>query len=179
MTRISGQALSPSRRPKRKSDSLPTRRSKRIERSTSIEPYQYDSTDKQKRQIRLFELFRGQKDEQLRGSLNTVDLHTSPGFDAVSYVWGDPTPCSTAIVDGKLLKIPESAHKLLLGLRSQCGSMTLWIDAICINQQDVQERGHQVRFMHAIYTTARIVRVWLDTNVDFNSKPSRWHGALN
>jgi hypothetical protein len=44
----------------------------------------------------------------------------------------------------------------------------LWIDAICINQQDVQERNHQVRIMSHIYKWAECVRVWLGgpTNKD-------------
>jgi hypothetical protein len=44
----------------------------------------------------------------------------------------------------------------------------IWIDAICINQKDVQERNHQVRIMSTIYKCAESVRVWLGgwTNED-------------
>ncbi|KAI0379294.1 heterokaryon incompatibility protein-domain-containing protein [Hypomontagnella monticulosa] len=133
------------------------------------QPYCYEPIDRAKRQIRLLELSPGTKDEPIHGELKIANLGDNPDFDAVSYVWGDPTPCFTVIVNHKLLKVPASSHKLLVGMRDRHQSMTLWIDSICINQEDVLERGHQVRFMHAIYTTARMVRVWLDTHVDFSS----------
>ncbi|KAI1503759.1 heterokaryon incompatibility protein-domain-containing protein [Biscogniauxia marginata] len=138
----------------------------------SEQPYHYDSLEKQRRQVRLFELLPGEKDEQLRGKLTTVDLDTGPDFDAVSYVWGNPTPRFTITVDDdKFLEIPENLRNALINLRRRDGSRTLWVDAICINQQDTQERGHQVRLMCAVYTTAQIVRVWLDDDVDPSSEP--------
>lgn len=43
------------------------------------------------------------------------------------------------------------------------GSLPIWIDALCINQQDVLERGHQVDMMGVIYRGAQRVIAWLGT----------------
>jgi len=37
----------------------------------------------------------------------------------------------------------------------------LWIDALCINQRDIQERSHQVQHMATIYRSAKSVVIWL------------------
>ncbi|KAM5350683.1 hypothetical protein ACJ41O_007188 [Fusarium nematophilum] len=159
-----------SQRLKRKPNSpLPT---PPLKKPSTKRPYRYDTLDKQKRQIRLFELLPGAKDEQLRGRLMTADLNTHPVFDALSYVWGDPTPRFTLRIDDDgFLEISENLGNALICLRQQKEPRTLWADAICINQQDKQERGHQVRFMRAVYRTAQTVRVWLDEDVDPKSKP--------
>lgn len=40
-------------------------------------------------------------------------------------------------------------------------SRVLWIDALCINQKDVTERGHQVGIMHEIYRNTQKNLIWL------------------
>jgi hypothetical protein len=49
-------------------------------------------------------------------------------------------------------------------LRDQQGpaSLRIWIDAICINQNDENERGHQVAMMRSIYSKADCVRIWIN-----------------
>ncbi len=64
---------------------------------------------------------------------------------------------------------PNTLRPVLTALRSEDESLILWIDAICINQDDVNERGHQVRLMQAIYTMAQCVIIWLNTDVDPSS----------
>jgi hypothetical protein len=46
-------------------------------------------------------------------------------------------------------------------LRYEKGKRTLWIDAICINQSNTNERNHQVSQMGQIYRNARRVVVWI------------------
>ncbi|KAK3684055.1 heterokaryon incompatibility protein-domain-containing protein [Podospora appendiculata] len=131
-----------------------------------IPPLVYTPLDTARLDTRLFELFPGSRDDALRGSLRTVDLKTNPDYDAVSYVWGDPCPCFDLIIDGQLLQIGESLAKALIAMRLHNDSRILWVDAICINQQDLAERGHQVRLMPNIFSAAQTVRVWLDVHVD-------------
>ncbi|KAK3321363.1 heterokaryon incompatibility protein-domain-containing protein [Cercophora scortea] len=165
----------------------------------SIPPLVYTPLDPTRLATRLFELFPGSRDDVLSGSLRTVDLKTNPDYDAVSYVWGDPRPCFDLVIDGQLLQIGESLGKALIAMRQHYESRILWVDAICINQQDVAERGHQVRLMANIFSAAQTVRVWLDVHVDLESpaiqatqrlklwtgkdlaklfpRDSRWHAA--
>lgn len=46
-------------------------------------------------------------------------------------------------------------------LRKHCPDTSYWIDAVCINQNDIDERNRQVRIMHHIYFRAQTVVVWL------------------
>src|SRR3569833_286637 len=134
--------------------------------------YRYHGLDEAEGQIRLIQLFPGQEsDDTLCGRLMAVDLNTDPEYDAVSYVWGDPQRRFSLVIDGQLLPITENLHIALRGLRLGHRSRTLWIDAICIDQADILERGHQVRLMQAVYSNARIVRVWLDVDADFKAAP--------
>ncbi|KAH8764113.1 heterokaryon incompatibility protein-domain-containing protein [Hyaloscypha sp. PMI_1271] len=59
------------------------------------------------------------------------------------------------------VQIRENLWQALYHLRSEEHELTLWIDALCINQNDLQERGSQVSRMSAIYGIAKEVMVWL------------------
>lgn len=59
------------------------------------------------------------------------------------------------------IKVISNLEELLLRLRDPDEWGTLWIDAICINQEDIEERNEQVHYMHKIYHTAAEVLIWL------------------
>ncbi|KAK3386899.1 heterokaryon incompatibility protein-domain-containing protein [Podospora didyma] len=82
-------------------------------------------------------------------------------YAAMSYCWG-PVPTTTNMtVDDRRVRVPESAVSALRKVtREQTGEL-IWIDAICINQEDVAEKGRQVGMMKDIYTHASEVRIWL------------------
>lgn len=63
-------------------------------------------------------------------------------------------------VDGKTFQATENLEMALRKLRCQV-ARTLWVNAICINQQDDVEKSHQVRRMKQIYEEAEDVMVWL------------------
>jgi hypothetical protein len=90
-----------------------------------------------------------------------VDLEQAPAYGAISYAWGDATDTRETSCGTGALKITIS---LFEGLRRFTGSATtrvLWADAMCIDQSNALERGHQVNFMNSIYSCARTVLVWL------------------
>jgi hypothetical protein len=87
-------------------------------------------------------------------------------FDALSYVWGDTNDRLPILIDGKELLIIRNLWLALYQLRESftADPMTqgmFWIDAICIDQTNLDERSHQVRLMAVIYSQARQVVVWL------------------
>ena len=91
-------------------------------------------------------------------SLGDKDLH----FDALSYVWGDATHLMPILVDNKLFLVTRNLFEALHSFRkNKVVSGFLWIDAICINQQDVNERNHQVTLMRQLYSQAKKVRIWV------------------
>ncbi|RDW77156.1 hypothetical protein BP6252_05209 [Coleophoma cylindrospora] len=92
-------------------------------------------------------------------------------YEALSYVWGEPVKtCSISVHSCKssmqTLPITSNLHKALLRLRYSTLERVIWVDAICINQEDKQEKQQQIRLMYKIYTHANCVIVWLGEEAD-------------
>lgn len=91
-------------------------------------------------------------------------------YEALSYTWRSEDPEEDAVVEcGKGTGHPSSLHLggnlscALRHLRHPHTTRTLWIDAICINQSDLQEKEVQIGRMTDIYKSASCVVVWLGT----------------
>ncbi|KAF5546566.1 amidase [Fusarium mexicanum] len=98
--------------------------------------------------------------DRLTGTLRTVDLQTLPKFTALSYVWGEGSHHKIAC-NGCDINITQSCYEALTSLRQSCLALTIWADAICINQEDNNEKEQQIVLMGSIYTLAETVYVWL------------------
>lgn len=131
----------------------------------------YGSLRSSSTQIRLLRLlpFRKTEDEtpgpwhdcaNIECDLVTVDLERAPDYEALSYTWGEPAPTTQVAANGEMVPVRPNLTYALAALRSSEPRL-LWIDALCINQDDVQERSHQVRLMGEIYRRAKRVLVWL------------------
>ena len=92
-------------------------------------------------------------------SCHRIDSHKP--FTALSYVWASPDRTDKATVCGKELGITRSLDEALRYLRDRDSVVTLWIDQICIHQDDNEEKSHQVRLMGEIYGAAEQTFVWL------------------
>ena len=84
-------------------------------------------------------------------------------YDALSYCWGDAGTTVPIIVDGHERQVTVNLDDALRQFRSDSfpSPMIIWADALCINQKDELERGHQVKLMGDIYRKASKVRAWL------------------
>lgn len=118
--------------------------------------------------IRLLRLLPHQdKNAPIQGKILACPLPDDHGeggcslYEALSYVWGSPVKPRTIQVDDAELPLTENLHCALGRLRDRYVERILWIDAICINQDDVGERNHQVSFMAKVYASANRVLVWL------------------
>ncbi|KAI1111737.1 heterokaryon incompatibility protein-domain-containing protein [Nemania sp. NC0429] len=87
-------------------------------------------------------------------------------YHALSYVWGSPDNTQSISIGNSHAAIPANLHGALLRLRDRFFERIIWADAICINQEDLKERGHQVRYMALIYAKASCVNVWLGEETD-------------
>lgn len=103
-------------------------------------------------------------------TMETVSLLDRPPFVALSYTWGDPTLNKTIQVNGQTFNITTSLSDALGYLRRSEESVTLWADAICINQQDLAEKREQVPLMRLIYERAITVIAWLGHAADDSDK---------
>ncbi|MDI1487632.1 MAG: hypothetical protein OHK93_006902 [Ramalina farinacea] len=92
-----------------------------------------------------------------------------PRYQALSYTWGQPRRSDRVLVDDKFyISITPNLLRALLQLRRK-KPVTIWIDAICINQEDIQERSSQVRIMAKIYYEAKEIIVWIDSGAQSES----------
>ncbi|KAF8853909.1 HET-domain-containing protein [Acephala macrosclerotiorum] len=98
-------------------------------------------------------------------SAKILDTNGSPTiespFYALSYTWGEPDFCHTIICNGSEIKITQNLFDALRQLRLKEKSRTLWVDAICINQENTNEKSIQVPLMKNIYQQATAVIIWL------------------
>lgn len=86
-------------------------------------------------------------------------------FDALSYTWGRPDLVEAILLNGERFWVTENLVKALKMLRykmkAETGLRPLWVDAVCINQDNVMERSQQVLLMRDIYSRAHLVHIWL------------------
>jgi len=131
--------------------------------------YVYQDIGTERHEIRLLELFPGERSSTIAARLVHRSLDENPNYDALSYMWGDPTitvPIKVGNDDN--FNITVNLEHALRDLRSTDCVRTLLIDAICINQHNTPERNEQVKLMGTIYEKAALVRTWLDLADDAN-----------
>lgn len=141
----------------------------------------YQQLEKEKREIRLVQVLDGEPGAPLVCVLRKFPIERCKSYTAVSYTWGDfrHTRAIRLIhwregMQTKDLKeddlitfqVTRSLHDVLQCLRhnpdecaSECSGKFYWIDALCINQGDPDERSHQVTMMREIYSRAARVSV--------------------
>ena len=135
-------------------------------------PFQYDPQGR--RQIRVLQLSPGVGSTQLSGMLHVRNLDDDElDYDALSYMWGDPTPVSTIIIRSQTLPIAHNLNEALHSLRHPAKAIILWFDAVYINQLDPNERAEQIALMRQLYSRALCVRSFLN-----NETPDVMYDAL-
>lgn len=113
--------------------------------------------------LRLLSIFPAATHTPIETVLVSVPLRSATPlvYDALSYVWGPASDRVDIKCNGKIVSITQSLSEALLHLRSDTDEHTLWIDQLCINQENTTERDQQVTLMGDIYSLARKVVVWL------------------
>ncbi|KAF2878520.1 heterokaryon incompatibility protein-domain-containing protein, partial [Massariosphaeria phaeospora] len=112
--------------------------------------------------LRVIKLEPGLEDDILSCKLETVSLDGSLDlYEAISYVWGDPTATEEICCNGLFVEITSGLADALRRFRYPDKQRLLWADALCINQQDNQEKSRQVKQMGRIYENAKGVLVWV------------------
>ncbi|KAK8117917.1 HET-domain-containing protein, partial [Apiospora kogelbergensis] len=102
-------------------------------------------------------------------------------YVAFSYARGSPKATRPVLIEDVELQVTVSLEYALRHLRRQSEALIIWIDAIAIDQQDLDERGQQVKLMPRIYREAFKVIVWLGDGIrhritnssDYGKPPSR------
>ncbi|QRD00370.1 hypothetical protein JI435_072290, partial [Parastagonospora nodorum SN15] len=136
-----------------------------ISQSTTYMPYVYSPLELPD-QIRLLRIHPGEPEDPIETSLVTASLDVSPDYDALSYVWGSHADRCQIWVDGLTVLVPLGGFQALHSLRRSRCERPIWIDAFSINQEDLNDKSHQVRLMCDIYQGARSVVVYLGNATD-------------
>jgi Heterokaryon incompatibility protein (HET) len=116
----------------------------------------YTALDIEDYQIRILTILPDSNDSPLRCRLTTMSLLYPKPYVALSYCWGDPDLRGPIDVNGFEFMVTVNLSYALRQLRDM-GKYKVWADAICINQNDRQERSLQVRFMRQIFSKANEV----------------------
>ena len=133
-----------------------------IDSNTKFGPYVYNGLLEDLHQVRLLSLdpSSGSSDE-VSCQLITVSLTECPEFEALSYVWGDAKDIKPIQLAGHDHQVTANLHTILGHIRHKDGPRLIWADAVCIKQDDRQERASQIRLMRSIYSQASQVLIWL------------------
>ena len=137
-------------------------------------PYQYEPLEAGS--LRLILLLEA---DDLEDDLECAILHkpllSKPEYTALSYVWGTERDNCAIYVGDKYLSIGTNLDTALRYLRRKDRSLCLWVDALCINQSNVEERNHHVHQMRRIYEASTDTVVYLGDQTGDNTGISAWN----
>ncbi|KAK8139441.1 hypothetical protein PG984_002821 [Apiospora sp. TS-2023a] len=133
----------------------------------------YAPIDSSAQQIRVLQIKTSIKpDKNPEWTLKTVSLRDSPKFTALSYVWGDPRIKEEISLNGRSHKVTANLARALRTVgyhwlkyfgNRPLDTLQLWVDALCINQGNITERGEQVKLMEHIFSSAELVIASMDS----------------
>jgi hypothetical protein len=124
--------------------------------------------------IRLLQFTTDHDDPQIHCELVRRPVFDAPKYTALSYAWGANDQTSEIFIGENETSMTISQHlwKALRRLREACrDTVYVWVDRICINQEDLIERAAQVSIMAQVYNQATQVRIWLgeDPSITYNT----------
>jgi hypothetical protein len=124
--------------------------------SASGTDYDFQPLDTQRNEIRLLTIkptFWKKSPISCSLQVGSLDSASLPKYAALSYCWGNGPADQAIDCDGSIIRVTSSLLDALRSLR-KLTRLYLWIDQICINQTDLEERGSQVPLMKRIYSGA-------------------------
>lgn len=123
--------------------------------------YKSHPIENDKREIRLVCLMPGFWDDPISCTLKVASLNDAPRYDTLSYAWGDPENTESILLDGRYVEVTINLGSALRHLRNQMEHRILWVDALCIDQKDRQEKSWQVSMMGEIYKSCNTGLLWI------------------
>ncbi|SPJ92807.1 uncharacterized protein FTOL_13772 [Fusarium torulosum] len=123
--------------------------------------FSYDPISADLGQFRLLTIQPGSWHAILECRLENAVLGQKPFYEALSYTWGDANNKRPIILNGFSWHVTANLECALRHLRYEDKSRVMWIDALCINQNDMREKSEQVPKMWDIYASSKKVVAWL------------------
>ena len=122
--------------------------------------FHYKPLDTETFPIRVLQLLPGNFSDSIECTLKNYADTSEAGWTCLSYAWDTEPATKEITINGDSFLVRPNVYDFLLEARRR-GLTNLWIDSICINQSDIDERNAQVDFMSAIFGEAKQVVVWL------------------
>ena len=130
--------------------------------SSELLSFHYQRLNHKAREFRLLKLLPYSSfEDDVCCEIFHSSLDDHPPYEALSYVWGDPSITGQIQCNGAACSVTANSAIALRYLRLRDRERIIWVDAICINQKDDSEKTHQVGQMRGVYTGAEQVVVWL------------------
>ncbi|CAG9984022.1 unnamed protein product [Clonostachys byssicola] len=127
----------------------------------------YEALGVDRRQIRLVRLPPAPAaDSPLDCALETFTRRTCPDYVALSYTWGSEASTRPITINDKACRVSPTVDQALREICRRGDVSYLWVDQICINQRDNEEKNEQVLQMRHIYSDAHSVIAWLGPSFD-------------
>lgn len=124
--------------------------------------YTHKSLEDSSGTIRLLKLLKRRPFGEIRCELVEVKLESAPVYEAISYTWGAAGETEMIYIGDLVFSVSTTVSEVLYHLSSYNTERNLWIDSICINQTDNEEKGSQVSMMKRIYRRSSKVIIWLE-----------------
>ncbi|CZR60628.1 uncharacterized protein PAC_10524 [Phialocephala subalpina] len=151
----------------KKSEDIP--KDSRTQNTTpQLNPYEYQELGE--KHIRLLLVHPRHRTGRIRCSMFQVPLAKAPRFEAISYCWGKDAKREVKIdVNGCSVLVTPNAEEVLKSKSGYWLPKLVWIDGICIDQDNIQDRSAQVNVMGEIYQKAHLVSVILVQKSDIHA----------
>ncbi|KAI0457411.1 heterokaryon incompatibility protein-domain-containing protein [Xylaria acuta] len=113
--------------------------------------------------IRVVVVDSGHRDAPTCASAKVINLDDPKRatYAALSYTWGRSPKSQHILINGEKVHVTPNLFNALQYLRSADFPLTIWIDALCIDQDNHAERAPQVSIMDIIYKNCEVVHIWL------------------
>ncbi|KAI0203332.1 HET-domain-containing protein [Astrocystis sublimbata] len=121
--------------------------------------------DSSRGQIRLLQIAPGRTGAPIRCSYQISAVDGDVPYQTLSYVWGAMDGNKMISVEGTAAEVTDNLFAALTRIRHAAEPRHLWVDALCINQQDGDEKTAQVNMMHKIYANCVQCNLWMG-NID-------------
>jgi hypothetical protein len=117
--------------------------------------------------IRLLEVLQGNFEQHVVCVMSTWPLDSAPPYSAISYTWGDPALTANITIDGRDMVVGQNCeYALQQTFAIKKKEKRVWVDAVCIDQTNIKERGHQVAIMGKVYSKAAQVFACVGPHAD-------------
>lgn len=130
----------------------------------------YSDLDVAAAEFRIVTIEPGEWGEDIKCTLQTTSLNNVPVYEPLSYVWGTAHRTAEIVLDGQPFPVTANLEAALRHLRLS-RPRTMWVDVLCVNQSNIEERGSQVALMRRVYQHGSLTVIWLGEETE-DTKPA-------